>query len=381
MPNNRLGFDANKLDNRTFVLLRAIEQSPVSILITNPKGDIEYVNPKFSAVTGYSFEEAMGNNPRILKSGKMPVEVYRELWNAILQGKEWRGELENKKKNGDFFWEMASISGIKNDSGQLTHFVAVKEDITERKMHEEEIEEKNNLLQEINAQKDKLFSILAHDLRGPFNGFLGLTEMMAEESTNMEPDEMREIARSMRHSALNIFDLLSNLLEWSRLQQGILKVNLEANNFVDLIDDTIGPFFDMARQKNIELKVNCPKNIVVYSDYYVLQTVIRNLLSNAIKFTHKGGLIVFDAYVDTDKKNLVCSVSDSGIGMSPDVVDNLFRIDVNTSRLGTDKEPSSGLGLILCKEFVEKHRGELSVSSKINEGSIFSFTIPLANNG
>jgi len=353
----------------------AIEQSPVTTVITDLAGDIVFVNPKFTEATGYSAEEAIGKNPRILNSGIKPKTEYEELWNTIISGQNWHGVFHNKKKNGEFFWESAVISPVKTDKGVITHFLAVKEDITQRIKAEEEIKRKNEELIKINSEKDKFFSIIAHDLRSPFNGFLGLTQIMAEELSSLKRDEIQEIALSMQNSATNLFRLLENLLKWARMKQGLIPFNKELVNLLPMVRDCVGMLKDATKNKEIEIGVNIPDLLKIYVDVEMLQTILRNLISNAIKFTPRGGKINILAKT-SENKGVEISVADSGIGMDRAMVENLFRLDVKTNRNGTEDEPSTGLGLLLCKEFIEKHGGKLWVESTEGNGSVFYFAIP-----
>jgi PAS domain S-box-containing protein len=374
---NNIGIylDKRLVEEQNIILNRAVENSPASIVITDANGLIEYVNPQFTSNTGYTFDEAVGQNPRILKSGNMPISVYKDLWDTIGEGKEWRGELENRKKNGEIYWEMASISGIKNDQGIVTHFVAVKEEITGRKHFEDEIKSKNEQLQIINAQKDKFFSIIAHDLRGPFSGFLNLTEILAEDIQVMPLDNVQDLAREMKRSAGNLYDLLSNLLEWSRTQRGLIEFKPEEINMSELAVHAFETFYELAKSKQVSFITEIAETAIAKADRYMIQTIIRNLISNALKFTSSGGTVSF-IIQSTKSGELLCAIKDNGIGMPHKILENLFRIDVNVSRTGTNNEPSTGLGLMLCKEFVEKHSGRIWAESKEGNGSTFYFTLP-----
>ncbi|MBA4407985.1 MAG: hypothetical protein C0397_01020 [Odoribacter sp.] len=250
--------------------------------------------------------------------------------------------------------------------------------ITERKLAEQEIKLKNEELQQLNAEKNKFFSIIAHDLRGPFSGFLGLTQVMAEELSSLTMAQIQEHAISMKNSATILYRLLNNLLEWSQIQNGSVPFNPEVIQLRPIADESMEMVLESAKTKEIEIVNYIPAGLEVFADTNMLQTVIRNLVSNAVKFTHKGGKVSVSAKVNSDK-SVKISVQDTGIGMSQTLVENLFRIDVKTGRKGTEGEPSTGLGLLLCKEFVEKHGGEIWVESKVGKGSTFSFTIPSIN--
>jgi PAS domain S-box-containing protein len=374
--------EMRKIEEEALVLKSAVEQSPTSIVITDSDGLIKYVNPWFTKVTGYTFNEVVGENPRVLKSGNMTKSFYTEMWQTIQEGKEWHGEFENRKKNGEIFWESASVSGLKNDNGEVTHFVAVKEDITQRKIFDEEVRIKNQQLNELNAQKDRLFSIISHDLRGPFNGFLGLTNLMAEDAENMTKDEMVDIAAGIRKSASNVFELLNNLLDWSRNQQGLIPFRPEKINISDILDDCLEGIEGVAGNKDIQIKRSVADDLFCSGDENMIKTIIRNLVSNALKFTQRGGKV----QVDVVEANgfVKFSIADNGIGMSNEILDKLFIINQKINRSGTENEPSTGLGLIICYDFVKKHGGEIWAESDPDgksggKGTTFYFTMPGAS--
>ncbi len=248
-------------------------------------------------------------------------------------------------------------------------------DITKRKQTELELKHKNDELRKINSEKDKFFSIIAHDLRGPLGVLIELTQMISAESVNLTENEKKELFTALGNSARNSFNLLENLLEWSRMQRGNIEFKPQIFNLKDLVNECVKVIGESARRKEIDLFADIPVGQEVFADYHMLQTIIRNLISNAIKFTRQGGKITISAKSDENNATLI-SVEDSGIGMSNDLIDNLFRIDVDTKRPGTNGEQSTGLGLQLCKEFIEKHGGKIWVGSEVGKGSVFSFTIP-----
>ncbi|MDP2722142.1 MAG: PAS domain-containing sensor histidine kinase [Bacteroidales bacterium] len=260
---------------------------------------------------------------------------------------------------------------------------AIVRDITMRKHAEAEIKLKNKQLQKLIAEKDKFFSIIAHDLRSPFNSFLGFTEMMADDLGGFTMDEIHEFSLRMRDSALNLFRLLENLLLWARAQQGLVPFNPEVLYLLPVVYESIALLKEPARLKGIAISLHIEDDIKVFADSNMLQTIIRNLISNAIKFTPKGGEISISVTVTHDN-TIEIAIHDTGIGMDNSMLENIFKLDVNTNRRGTEGEPSSGLGLMLCKEFVEKHGGKIRIESEETDlsagkagGTSFYFTIPL----
>ena len=244
----------------------------------------------------------------------------------------------------------------------------------ERKKAEEEINLKNEQLQTINAEKDKFFSIIAHDLRGPLSSFVGATQILTDEIQTMGIGEIKEIAASMKTSAANIYSLLENLLEWSRLKRGGLNIVMEKLNLLQNVNICVDVLSESARKKEIEISVSIKEELDVFADKHMLETVIRNLISNAVKFTYKGGKVGITAYYKSDS-SIEVKIVDSGIGMSSDFKSKLFMINEKTSRNGTGGELSTGLGLLLCKEFIEQIGGKIWVESEIGTGSTFYITL------
>jgi signal transduction histidine kinase len=212
------------------------------------------------------------------------------------------------------------------------------------------LNDKNKIISTINSQKDKFFSIIAHDLRDPFNGFLGLSELLAEDLDNMTKEEIQFAAVNMKSSAVNLFQLLENLLEWSRMEQGLIPFAPQENSVVSIVTESMATLQDAANNKEIEININIPENTTIFADINSIHSVIRNLLSNALKFTPKRGSIHIQAIEGGESTTI--SITDTGIGMNEKMIENLFRLDVQTNRNGTNNEPSTGLGLILCKELV-----------------------------
>lgn len=237
------------------------------------------------------------------------------------------------------------------------------------------IKNQNEELRQLNAQKDKFFSIIAHDLRGSFNGFLRLSEIMVQDLPGFSMAEIQNIAVKINNSATNLFRLLENLLSWSTIKQGMVPYNPKPLKLQQILADCIELNQESAINKRIEIQIAFGDEFIVFADTDLLQTIVRNLVSNAVKFTHKGGKVEFSAKPYSNQQ-IQISVKDSGIGMNREMSENLFNLGFRTNRKGTDGELSTGLGLLLCKEFVEKHNGKLWVESEEGKGSTFHFTIP-----
>lgn len=330
-------------------------------------------NESFTRITGYSKEDLKGQSSMDIHLWKDPGTRFE-----ILRMMSENGYCENfetlfQKKDGEVFPGLTSaqILPIKG----VDHIISVTRDITQRKKFEEELKNKNEELKVVNTEKDKFFSIIAHDLRSPFNMFLGMTEIMVEQLHDLSLDKIKEIATKMRESATNLFRLLENLLEWSRMEQGSIPFNPQGVPLLPLINESVILSLERAKFKEIKVNYDVADDFMIYADKNIIQTVIRNLVSNAVKFTPRGGEITLSA-IHCDNNSVEIFIRDNGIGMNPEIQENLFRLDVQSNRTGTEGETSSGLGLILCKAFIERHGGRIWVESEEGKGSTFHFTIP-----
>ena len=255
---------------------------------------------------------------------------------------------------------------------------SIKSIFIERKRVEEEIKQKNEELSKINGQKDRFFSIIAHDLRNPFNSLLGLTQLLTEELSTLTNDQIRRSAMTMRKATTQMYSLLENLLEWSRMQRGMTPFMPESIEVLPIISQSLDMYSEVITSKKLDIIVAVPENMKVVADHYMFETIIRNLISNAIKFTDRGGKIIIAAK-QVAGHLIEISIKDTGIGMSQILLENLFSLDVQTTRTGTENEPSTGLGLLIIKDFVEKHNSKLKIESEEDKGSTFSFELPAAD--
>ena len=281
-------------------------------------------------------------------------------------------------KNGNYQWLANYARIIERDSqGKPVVIIGITQNINARKQTEETLKKNNDELVQANAEKEKFFSIIAHDLKGPFTGFIGLTELMARSIGDIDEAEMQDIAKSLNSTAKNLYELLENLLNWATIKRGHKSFNPQTFSLNDTILEVEEILQNQLTQKGLTLTKQIELGISLFADQESVKSITRNLISNAIKFTPKGGVIEVKAK-NTEHGMIEISVVDNGIGMPDDIKNNLFRISVKVSRLGTNNEPSTGLGLVLCKELVEKHGGEIWVASTEGQGSVFSFTIPAA---
>jgi two-component system, sensor histidine kinase and response regulator len=239
-----------------------------------------------------------------------------------------------------------------------------------------ELDRKNIELEKAVAEKDKFFSIIAHDLKKHFKGFLKMTKIMAEDIQDLSMKKVKETSIEMQIQAKNLYKLLENLLEWTQLQKGNISFKPEELNLYDIVKENIELLNQIAIPKKIDILNEIPETQFIYADLNMINTVLRNLISNAVKYTDKEGKVFIKANTGVDAK-LVISIADNGVGIAPDDLQKIFKLDQKASTPGTEGEQGTGLGLLLCKEFVEKNGGSIRVESNLNQGSIFVFSLPL----
>ncbi|MEI6047476.1 MAG: ATP-binding protein [Bacteroidota bacterium] len=348
--------------------------SPDAVVISRlSDGMFVECNEGFTKISGYTKKEILDKSSLDINIWKNPSDRFEVVKMIKIKGSYENFEFPFQRKGGEVITGLMSgkILTLKG----IPHIISVTRDISDRKIADQVIKLKNEELIKLNLEKDKFFSIIAHDLRGPFSGFLGQTQIMAEDSHSLTMLEVKEFAVSLNKSADSLYRLLNNLLEWSQIQKGSVVFTPAAIQLRSLVDESMVMIIESAKTKGIEINYDIRDDITVFADNNILQTVIRNLVSNAVKFTPRNGKIDLSAKTLSDKSIEIC-VRDSGIGINPSMVDDLFRLDVQTNRKGTEGEPSSGLGLLLCKEFIEKHGGKIWVESEEGIGSAFYFTLP-----
>jgi len=356
-------------------LNKAIEQSPVSIEITDKNGRLEYVNPKFTEVTGYTFDEVIGKKPNILNSGKHTESFYKDLWETILSGIQWRGEFYNKKKNGEFFWEYASISPIFDENKEIVNFVAIKEDITERKQKEEELLIAKRAAEESNRLKSSFLTNMSHELRTPLVGILGYAEILSNEIDNMV---YKDMANTILISGQRLIDTLNSILDLSRIEADKTELQFEIVDLNDVLKESVKLFKPVAEKKNLYLELILPAETpYIFGDRQIVFKIFNNLLNNAIKFTFKGGITI-NAHLSPEDSEQVIRVKiiDTGIGIPEEVHEKVFEPFRQVSEGLSRHYEGTGLGLTVTKKFVELMNGSISLQSRVGLGSNFTVTFP-----
>jgi len=350
----------------------------VYILHTKPDGSfaLDYASPRMAEMLGLSGESLLADNQTIFQAiHPDDVDGFRTLsQDGIYQRRpfNWTGRIV---ADGNVKWmHFRSTPEPLENGDMLWHGLIV--DITERKQAENEINLKNVELSNLVAEKDRFISIIAHDLRNPFNVLLGLTQLLEDDLPNLTPDDIHKMVTALRGTTLSVYNLLENLLEWALIKRGNAGFNPKLFILQAKMDEFLHPVLELANKKNIEISYCVPDDLMVYADRSMMGSIIRNLASNAIKFTPQNGKVILSAYAVGDQ-SIEISISDTGIGMNKSLLDNLFNIDRKKNRRGTDGESSSGLGLIICKEFVEKHGGSIRAESKVGKGTTIYLTLPV----
>ena len=367
-------------------LSTAVEHSPVSIIITDRAGTIEYVNPKFTQLTGYSSEEVLGQNPRILKGGEQPPELYQEMWQTLLSGREWRGEFHNRNKDGSMVWELASISPIRDKNGDITNFVGVKENIGEQKRLQKELIEvalhdklARDHAEQASKTKSDFLASMSHEIRTPLNAILGMLDILVETPLNSEQAEYLSVVYSASETLQRLID---DILDLSKIEAGMLRLDCALFNLPDCIQEFMNMMSVRASQKNLTLTSTLGQDIPnwLVGDSFRLRQILINLVGNAIKFTGQGGVSLAVELAVTDGNNCTVkfSICDSGIGIASGklhtIFENFSQADTSTTR----NYGGSGLGLSISKRLAEMMGGEISVESTPDVGSCFHFTCRFA---
>lgn len=357
-------------------LSKGIEQSPISIIITDPKGIIEYVNPKFCELTGYTPDEAIGLNPNILKSGKQDNDFYKNLWETVLSGKDWQGELHNKKKDGSLYWENASISPVFDDAGQITHFIAVKEDVTEKKEIVRELLIAKEKAEESDRLKSSFLANMSHELRTPMTGILGFSEILCELGTT---EEQVRIAGYVLTSAQRLLETLNLILDLSKLEAEQADLSVNTVDLVQLLQTIIETYRPAALKKKLSLVLDTKlETLVTLTNERMISSIFHNLLNNAVKFTSKGGIsLIAELETKGAGHELICKVIDTGMGIAEEHYETIFDEFRQVSEGFSRHFEGTGLGLSITRRFVEKLNGKISVQPTQGGGTTFIVQLPV----
>ncbi len=383
------------------VLGQAIKSINECVVITDCENKVLFINEAFKRIYKYSEEEMIGKDIEKIYSKRIQQQRVREIFGYLLRD-GWSGEILHNTKNGSEIIVQVSGSPVKNEDGNTIAIVSVISDITERKKTDEEVgryieelqvnqdlleqnaEELVELnvklyqseqqLKELNENKDKFFSIISHDLRSPFSSLIGLSDILVNDINTLSKEEIVYFSQNIYNTSKNVLNLVDRLLQWSRLQTGRIDFVPKLIPLNKIVNDVFEVLKGNLIRKNIVLHNEIRMSTMIFADENMITSVIQNLISNALKFTNENGCIEIS---DKDADNFIeVSIADNGIGMSEEMTKKLFHIETNSTTLGTAQESGSGLGLILCKELVEKNSGKIWVKSSVGSGTTFSFTVP-----
>jgi PAS domain S-box-containing protein len=360
-------------------LHNAVEHSSAVVVITDSQGNIEYVNPKFVEVTGYERSEVSGKTPRILKSGELPREVYDRLWATITTGEEWQGVFHNRKKNGELYWAAASISPLKDATGNITHFVGVQEDITAVKLFEQELKSAKEAAETANQAKSDFLASMSHEIRTPMNAIIGMAELLLEGPLD---EEQRRYVTTLCNAGDNLLNIINDILDISKIEAGYLELHETVFDVRELVDAVCDTMAIRVREKGITLDCRIGADVPgrLMGDAGRLRQVLLNLVGNAVKFTEEGGITITVERDGASGANTVLafSISDTGIGIPEDKIPQIFEKFTQADSSTTRKYGGTGLGLTISRRLVELMGGRIWVTSTVGTGSTFCFTTLLA---
>ncbi len=366
-----------RTEEKILKLSSAVENSPATVVITDRNGEIEYVNQKFTDITGYSQQEIIGKNPKMLSAGVHPQKMYQDLWKTISEGNDWRGEFCNKKKNGEIFWEQSSISPLKDSNGNIVSFVAVKEDITQQKHIFEELQQAKSAAETANVAKSSFLSNMSHELRTPMNGVIGMAKLL--QMTELD-DEQKSYVESLDISSHNLLSLINNVLDLSKIEAGMVAIEINDFSLKKLIDDVVLMQKVAIEKKGLDLTVNISRDIPagIVGDELRVKQIISNLLSNATKFTFTGGIEIRAHILEHSGERLLIqiAVTDTGVGVPPEITEAIFNPFVQAEDSTTRRFGGTGLGLSICRQLASLMEGRVVVESSQGVGSCFKLIVP-----
>lgn len=357
------------------MLGRSVEQSPVTIVITNIDGIIEYINPEFTRVTGFTAEEVLGKKTSVLGSGFHSPEFYAELWGTILSGKDWIGEFLNRRKNGEEFWERAIISPVFDQNGTITHFLGIKSDISSEKHLHAELVQAKERAEESDRLKSTFLANMSHEIRTPINTVVGFAELLLDPA--ISPDDRAEFSDVIRQRSYDLLNIINDILDFSRIEAGEVSIVEEECAVQEIMEDLHRTFSHVPGHDGVAVSLHnelADADDRIVTDAARVRQVLTNLLSNAVKFTHEGEITFGCRKINEEE--ILFYVRDTGIGIPEDlraiIFDRFRQADESTSR----RYGGTGLGLAICQGIVQLLGGRIWVESTPGGGSTFLFTVP-----
>ncbi|MGD8931423.1 MAG: transporter substrate-binding domain-containing protein [Chromatiales bacterium] len=367
-----------RVESELRILSQAVEHSPVMVMITDVHGNIEYVNPKFTEITGYTASEAYGKNPRFLQSGLTDKGLYKDLWASISAGEEWRGEIQDRKKNGLIFWESLSISVVKNAEGETTHYVGIKEDISARKEAERLLAVAKEEAEQANRFKSNFLANMSHEIRTPMNAIIGLAHLVLQ--TDLDTKQTDYLIK-IKNSAQNLLGIINDILDFSKIEAGKLEIEKTHFQLDKILKNLLGLVSLKAEEKGLKLDLQCDAKVpnALIGDPLRIGQILLNLVQNAIKFTDQGRVVVRVELIDarSEKVRIAFSVEDTGAGIETERVPRLFEAFEQVDNSSSRQHGGTGLGLSICKQLVDLMQGEFTVQSIPGKGSRFRFVLEM----
>lgn len=339
----------------------ALAAAASSILITDRDGRITWVNPSFTQITGYTAEEAIGRNPSLLKSGIHDENFYAALWQTILAGNNWHGEITNRRKDGTIFVEETTIAPARNSQGEITHFIAIKQNITQRK--------------ELEKMRDELMQTIVHDLRNPLTSILFALDLVKDLPETLRlPPEMTMMLAISRDNSWRMLGMVNAMLDYSKLESGKMPLQLEPVTLAELVEQSFRFQSQLAARRELLLLNDVPYDLpILLADRTLINRVLQNLIDNAIKYAPQGSNITIQARREPSRDAILVSVHDDGPGIPVELRDQLFqKFAASTSERG-----GTGLGLAFCRLAIEAHKGEIWLECEEGQGTTFYFALPI----
>ncbi|MBZ0199100.1 MAG: PAS domain S-box protein [Ignavibacteriaceae bacterium] len=363
--------EKKKSEEQVNLLTVALQSAGNGVLITNNEGIIIWVNNSFSTLTGYEFAEIIGENVNIFKSGKMEKEFYADLYSKIEAGKVWHGEIINKKKNGNLYTEEMTITPVRIDGKEITHYIALKQDVSERKQNELALKKNKEAAEAANKLKSIFLANMSHELRTPMVGILGYADILNSE---LKETEFKEMASNLFDSGNRLMETLNLILHLSKLEANKMEMDEQIVSVESIIQQVISQYNKMTEKRKLYLEYNAGEDVFCFLEGKILKEVLSNLLSNAIKFTTTGGIKIVLSRTDA---SAVIEVIDTGIGIRKDLQRIIFEEFRQASEGINRKFEGAGLGLTISKKFVELMGGSILVKSEEGVGSTFTVELPL----
>ena len=357
-------------------LAEAVRNSPVVVVVTDIQGNIQYANPRFFSLTGYTPEEVLGKNTRLFKSGLHTSAFYKELWETITQGRIWRGVFQNRKKNGEIYWEKASISSVRDATGKITSYVAVKEDITVIRRQQLELEEAKERAERANQAKSDFLANISHEIRTPLNAIVGFSHLALKTQLT---EEQRDYLERIGEAGKTLLQTLNAVLDFSKIEAGRMELETTPFRLQTLLTEKAAMIRGLAAAKGLQVETLIDERLspVFYGDSLRVGQILLNLISNAVKFTETGKITIQAVWLGWDKKRekVRFSVIDTGIGIPEEARERIFEAFRQGDNSTTRRFGGTGLGLGIAEQLVKLMGGVITLESEVGKGSNFSFSL------